>query len=240
MRTYLLVVLALLLAACNAPPKEPPPPVIDATPERIVAQFEAVAFGQGNTRVTKWTQPNIRFAAALPARGAGAELNEQLPAHRQTITNITRIEFAPAGAGSDAEMRLIVAIRRQFRQIIAGWLPGDPGAAILGATQSCTSITAAGEDGRMTFAGILVGSDISDGARRHCALEEMVQAMGLPGNACVYRPSLFCDEDRVVELAGADAMLLRVLYDPRLKPGMAREDAMARARTIVTELWQGS
>ena len=83
---------------------------------------------------------------------------------------------------------------------------------------------------------IMIGTDIDEGLRRHCLLEEMVQMMGLPNDACFYRPSLFCEDDYVSGMTQADIMLFKTLYDPRLQPGMAREDALPIARQILAEL----
>ena len=64
----------------------------------------------------------------------------------------------------------------------------------------------------------------------------VVVIVGLPNDACHYRPSLFCEADRVFALTPADRILLRTLYDPRLSAGMAREEALPIVRIIVGEL----
>ena len=79
--------------------------------------------------------------------------------------------------------------------------------------------------------------DARDELMRHCIAEEMVQVMGIPNDACHYRPSLFCEDDIVDEMQPADRVILRTLYDARLKPGMTREEAMPIARVIIRELW---
>ena len=53
-----------------------------------------------------------------------------------------------------------------------------------------------------------------------CVNEEMAQAMGLPNDSPESRPSLFNDNLEFALLTEHDAMLLRMLYDPRLRPGM--------------------
>src|SRR5690606_4354580 len=51
---------------------------------------------------------------------------------------------------------------------------------------------------------IMIGSDIKADLQQHCLLEELVQVMGLPNDACHYRPSLFCEADRVYALSRED------------------------------------
>ena len=58
----------------------------------------------------------------------------------------------------------------------------------------------------------------------------------MPNDACHYRPSLFCEYDRVAAMTPADQILLRTLYDRRLTPGMARDDARPIFRQIIAEL----
>ena len=48
----------------------------------------------------------------------------------------------------------------------------------------------------------------------------MAQAMGLPNDSPDARPSLFNDSLEFAFLTDHDEILLRMLYDPRLRPGM--------------------
>ena len=54
--------------------------------------------------------------------------------------------------------------------------------------------------------------------RLSCVHEEMAQAMGLPNDSPEARPSLFNDDLEFALLTEHDAILLRMLYDPRLGP----------------------
>lgn len=86
--------------------------------------------------------------------------------------------------------------------------------------------------------GIGVGEGRSRDQLSHCILEEIAQAAGLANDACHYRPSLFCEGELVTAMTPADRVLLRTLYDPRLRPGMTRAEAMPIAREIIRELWR--
>lgn len=61
--------------------------------------------------------------------------------------------------------------------------------------------------------------------RLSCVHEEMAQAMGLPNDSPEARPSLFSDSLEFALLTDHDEILLRMLYDPRLRPGMTAEEA---------------
>ena len=64
--------------------------------------------------------------------------------------------------------------------------------------------------------------------------------MGLPNDNDSVRPSLFNDDEEFALLTRHDEMLLKILYDPRLSPGMIPGEAMPIVRTIARELTGGS
>lgn len=72
---------------------------------------------------------------------------------------------------------------------------------------------------------------------RICVLEEIVQSLGLTGDTIKQYDSLFV-QNRETRLYFPlnDKILLRTLYDPRLRDGMRREDAMVRVAIIIPEL----
>lgn len=67
---------------------------------------------------------------------------------------------------------------------------------------------------------ILVKSEHSDFMRKSCVHEEMAQAMGLTNDSLDARPSIFNDDEEFAFLTRHDEILLRMLYDRRLKAGM--------------------
>jgi len=94
-----------------------------------------------------------------------------------------------------------------------------------------------GEDGNHIVAGLVViGSEIGGLLRRACLQEEIVQALGLANDHPDVRPSIFNDDGEFALLTEHDEHLLRILYDPRLEPGMTAEEAMPIVRRIVAEI----
>ena len=67
---------------------------------------------------------------------------------------------------------------------------------------------------------VLIRAEHPPLTRLSCVHEEMAQAMGLPNDSPEARPSLFNDDLEFALLTEHDAILLRMLYDPRLRPGM--------------------
>lgn len=74
-----------------------------------------------------------------------------------------------------------------------------------------------------------------DEVRRHCIAEELTQALGLADDSRIIRDSIFNDASARQRLAPWDALMVRVLYDARLRPGMHRSEALPIVRRIIAE-----
>jgi hypothetical protein len=72
--------------------------------------------------------------------------------------------------------------------------------------------------------------------RKSCLHEEFTQVLGLLNDGDDVRPSIFNDGQEFALLTKHDEMLLRILYDPRLKPGMSEAEGMPIVRRIAAEL----
>jgi hypothetical protein len=72
--------------------------------------------------------------------------------------------------------------------------------------------------------------------RRHCIIEEITQALGLANDSTVIHDSIFNDASQRPSLAPWDALMVRVLYDPRLPPGAIKSTALPIAREVIAAL----
>jgi hypothetical protein len=70
----------------------------------------------------------------------------------------------------------------------------------------------------------------------HCLLEEMAQSLGLPNDSNVFSPSIFHDDSRQTELSRTDLIILKALYDPRIRAGMPKAEALAKVGEVIAEL----
>ncbi len=61
--------------------------------------------------------------------------------------------------------------------------------------------------------------------RLSCIHEELAQGLGLANDSPEARPSIFNDDDEFALLTSHDELLLRFLYDPRLKTGIRLDEA---------------
>jgi hypothetical protein len=85
---------------------------------------------------------------------------------------------------------------------------------------------------------VLIRAEHPPLTRMSCVQEEMAQAMGLPNDSRDARPSLFNDTREFAVLTEHDAILLRMLYDPRLRPGMTAAEALPLLPAIAGDAQQ--
>lgn len=75
--------------------------------------------------------------------------------------------------------------------------------------------------------------------RKSCVHEELAQGMGLANDSPRARPSIFNDDDEFALLTNHDELLLKMLYDRRLRAGMSWEQAKPIVETMADELLGG-
>ncbi len=85
----------------------------------------------------------------------------------------------------------------------------------------------------------IIRAELPDLSRHACYHEELAQGMGLPNDSPRARPSIFNDTAEFGVLTVMDEQLLRILYDPRLSPGMREREARPVIRIIARELMGG-
>ena len=90
-----------------------------------------------------------------------------------------------------------------------------------------------------TQAVVLIRAEHPDLLRLACIHEELAQSMGLANDSPTARPSIFNDDEEFGLLTTHDELLLQMLYDPRLSPGMTAAQAAPIAREIAAELVDG-
>ncbi len=93
-----------------------------------------------------------------------------------------------------------------------------------------------GATGNITNAIIVVNSERLLIRINHCLLEEMTQALGLPNDSNRIAKSIFSDRSRRTDLTRTDLIVLKTLYEPRMKAGLTRAEALAVAREIIRDL----
>ncbi|PIE08718.1 MAG: hypothetical protein CSA74_00960 [Rhodobacterales bacterium] len=91
-------------------------------------------------------------------------------------------------------------------------------------------------DGTYSQAIAVIRAEHPDLLRASCIQEELAQGLGLSNDYALARPSIFNDDEEFGLLTRHDELLLRMLYDRRLRPGMAEAEARPIVEQIAREL----
>ncbi|MEY8117091.1 DUF2927 domain-containing protein [Falsihalocynthiibacter sp. BN13B15] len=83
---------------------------------------------------------------------------------------------------------------------------------------------------------VIIRDEHPDLLRKSCIHEEIAQSLGLSNDSDAARPSIFNDDEEFGLLTTHDEYLLRILYDPRLTPGMDAQTARPIVDQIAREL----
>ncbi len=230
---FLALALLASIAPVQAQGRAPLPPL-----EAMVAQFSHVAFGHehGASRdiVQKWSvRPLIAFFTR-PQFDVGPHVG-RIRGLLADIHELTGLSRATATEETPITLRFGFYPRSDFAKLPLGAPTAESRRFFSESACIAVAVNEPGHPGDIATGAIVIGTDISERLRRHCIVEELVQVLGLPNDACRYRPSLFCEDDLVDEMTAADRILLATLYDKRLAAGMSRVDAMPVIREVISE-----
>lgn len=116
-------------------------------------------------------------------------------------------------------------------------------ASITGMPRSTYCIVLAqsrGDSGVYSRAFAVVRAEHPDLLRLSCIHEEMAQGLGLPNDYAGARPSIFNDDEEFALLTRMDEDMLRILYNPALRPGMTEAEARPIVYDLATRLAGGA
>ncbi|MFV0384357.1 DUF2927 domain-containing protein [Paracoccus sp. (in: a-proteobacteria)] len=132
--------------------------------------------------------------------------------------------------------------RRAIGPRLASLVPGIPPEDIaamrdLAQGNYCTVFAySSGNSNVYVHAVALIRAELPPLLRLSCIHEELAQGMGLANDSFAVRPSIFNDDEEFALLTRHDELLLRILYDPRLRPGMTEAEAAPLVHQIAQEL----
>ena len=213
--------------------------------ERIALRHEAnprLAGGKDNWRpnpLKRWSGP-LRYQ--LYGNAVTPQDRAETRRLMDRIAGLTGLEIAEA----DTEVNFVILIttpqeRDHYGAHLATVAP--PLAKVYELWRRSPQIRCAGgafspaaTPGSYNAAVVVIGGETRGLPRRACLHEEIVQSLGLANDDGRVRPSIFNDDGEFALLTRHDAFLLRILYDPRLLPGMTDAEAMPVVRQIVAEL----
>lgn len=177
--------------------------------------------------------------------------NKQIKIDKKNISIFTRRLASITGLEmsiSEVNANFIILFldldeRRDFGQKLSQLMPQLTPAMIKTITSSprstfCSafSLSEPPKNYEYTAALVLIKSEHSKVMRKSCIHEEMAQSLGLTNDSKLARPSIFNDDEEFALLTRHDELLLKILYDKRLEPGMNNKIALPIVRQIAEEL----
>jgi Protein of unknown function (DUF2927) len=184
----------------------------------------------------RWDKP-VRVAvmtgASTPPEDAARD-RANVAAFSRRLGHLTGLDMA-LGQGADVNFLVLfmdsaerTAFVDQVRALYPNFAP-----SVMSALRDtpidtfCTAYAFSEPQNRSVYSAVivLIRAEHPPLTRLSCVNEEMAQAMGLPNDSPLSRPSLFNDDLEFALLTEHDAILLRMLYDPRLRPGMTAAEA---------------
>lgn len=192
----------------------------------LLAHFNNVVF-LTDEGLRHRAKPLVRWAGPVEARliGKRAEIfREQVEVLFRQLSKLTGLPFRLVGPEVPINMAIQFMPAAEIRQRI-GQAGVNCAATLHGAKK--TSI----------IAGAIVYISTDNTFRtRHCIVEEITQSLGLTNDVTSSVDSIFDDSSTRTSLSVADQILVRTLYDRRLKPGMMTAETTPIAERVIGEM----
>lgn len=198
--------------------------------------------------LTRWQGPvrvGLRFGDSVPAAERATD-TARISSYLARLAALTGLSIRLADgnpnfvvhiASVDERRALGPALQATLPELTAAQVSGvtnlDPSTYCLVWTQS----NAASNQFERAF--VFIPAEHPDLMRLACIHEEIAQGLGLPNDSPMARPTIFNDDEEFALLTRQDELMLRMLYNPQLRPGMTEAEARPIVETLATSLLGG-
>ncbi|MCP5038071.1 MAG: DUF2927 domain-containing protein [Rhodobacteraceae bacterium] len=204
---------------------------------------------EDNSTLHRWANPiryDVTFGASVPESQRQIDTRE-VARYTSRLSGLTGLNFTPSETRTNLHIFIVNEDERErlgpeLKRIVPGISPAALSAALDMARDTYCLAFAASSSGSSEYAQgvIIIRGEHPDLLRRACIHEEIAQSLGLPNDSADARPSIFNDDGEFGLLTAHDELLLRMLYDRRLTPGMTEAEARPIVTMIAAELIGGS
>ncbi len=195
------------------------------------------------SRLRRWEVPvrvGLQFGPSVGDRRRAAD-TARVASYLARLQAITGHPIALV----DRDPNFIVAVvsedeRRAMGPQIAAFLPALSAAEVAAITAlprdtyCLVYAYSPGGSAAYTRAFAVIRAEHPDLLRTSCLNEEIAQGLGLANDSRQARPSIFNDDEEFALLTRMDEALLRILYDPALRPGMTEAEARPVVEALAT------
>ena len=212
--------------------------------EYTAADGQLVA-AETESRLRRWEQPirmRAEFGATVPPDQRVRD-RANVASYAARLGRVTGAAISQGASGANFHVLFLneddrIAAGPRLRALVPG-ISEAAVRAVTGMPRStfCVVFAFSGPGGgAYTKAVAVIRGEHPDLLRLSCIHEELAQGLGLANDSPAARPSVFNDDEEFALLTRQDELMLRMLYDPRLKPGMSGESVSILAQKIATEL----
>jgi hypothetical protein len=225
---------------------------VPVAPETLLDKFDRTVFFSDDGRnafvprgrLEKWARPiEVVIVGSLSVAH-----RQFVEAHFAELSRLTGLPITLQGGGGSIREAVSSLERRQANFVVAidsrdrlDRLQAELGASAgeLWANRGVVCFFyASPRRGRIVEAFAAIPNVYKEDLLRRCIIEETTQALGLFADSDMIQPSIF--SERTPEILGQltlnDKIIVRTLYDPRIKPNMRRDKALAVAQDVIAEL----
>jgi len=194
-------------------------------------------------RLRKWQEPvrlSVEFGASVP-EAQRADDRRTVADYVARLARITRHPITLSDTNPNFHVLFMGeddrdAIPVRIRQIVPNI--GENTLAIfrtMPRSIHCLVVAFSGEGNDHAYrrAVALIRAEHPPLLRQSCVHEELAQGLGLADDSPEARPSIFNDDDEFALLTSHDEILLRLLYNPALSPGMTPDEARPILRRLL-------
>ncbi len=214
--------------------------------DQLLRDFDIVVFhnefdGQTDSRLRKWVVPVRLF---LDIREGDRKLIEfAVGQHVQHLVGITHYDIAVVNDRADANVIVVFDRENALDRVRLDYFP--PGFDIKRVMQTnlCIGQYQSNDRYEIVHAVVVIPIDrvMAAGRLEACVVEEITQILGLPNDSDDVNPSVFNDDSPEIELTNHDILLVKLLFDSRLRAGMPKAEALANVREMLEEMgYRGS
>ena len=187
--------------------------------------------------VRKWITP-VRYF--IVHQVGDEELHRELvDAHFRHLAAITGLDIQPAASRAAANFQVVLTSEDRLESE----LPRHFGSGLARQNEMlfrhslCVASFATERRGGIVRAMALIPVDAARARAdlASCVVEELTHAMGIGNDTLQPLPSIFSRQSKLAFLSGLDYLVLKMLYDPRIKPGMSEKAARPVLKAIAAE-----
>ncbi|NVJ91941.1 MAG: DUF2927 domain-containing protein [Methylocystaceae bacterium] len=193
--------------------------------DTLIKQFNSVVFVNEHGKNGREPKPLIKWKGPIRYSPSGTLTRKQVDNFFKLMNQIQQL--------TKLDMRMIK--KGEKANLIVSFISKAELAKKVQKGINCYGKIGANKDYIIINGNAFVPSDRPD-KTDHCLIEETVQLFGLANDSYVMQNSMFYEYSKRTSMSVSDMILLKALYDPRLKPGMTQAEAQPIVKTVLSEI----